>query len=202
VSRRRTATLGPHPARSDEDYTEAIVDAAGRCFARSGVDQTRVEDIAAEVGIARPNIYRYFASKDAILHAVVLNQMAKHQAMLAERFPFEGPAADIIIGWLVGGVYDAAPEAVALTRSGSTRITARELASSPEILDFIRRHWEPLLEYAHRRGELRPGVDVEAAAKWLMFLQFSYLALPELTPRRAELESELRAFVLPGLVRS
>jgi AcrR family transcriptional regulator len=202
MTRRLDTTLGPTAAGkgSDSSTSEAIVEAAARCFTRLGISGTRVEDIAVEVGIARPNLYRYFASKDAILHAVVLHEMGRIHVRLAERFPLEGPAADIIIGWLVSAIHDAAPETTALARQDSARLTARELASSPEVLALVQAHWEPLLRYARQRGELRPHLPVRASARWLLFLQFSYLSLPELTPSRDELEAELRAFVLPALV--
>ena len=60
--------------------------------------------------------------------------------------------------------------------------------------------WIPLLEYARERGELRDDLDVEKAAGWLAFVQFSYLALPEMVSSPADLEAELRAFVLPALL--
>lgn len=204
-SRRHTARLtqspAPDPAVTD-DPAAAIVEAAVRCFDRWGIPRTRVEDIAVEVGIARPHIYRYFASKDAIVHAVVMRQIRRHHRRLAERFPLEGPSAELIIGSLVSGILDTAsdPEMDFLIRPGSSHVTAQSLTSSPDVLAELRTHWTPLLEYARDRGELRPGVEIAAAARWLVFLQFSYLALPDLVPPPAELEAELKAFVLPALI--
>src|SRR5438445_623657 len=109
--KRHTATLAtsaPPDPEVARDPAAAIVDAAARCFARWGIPRTRVEDIAIEVGIARPHIYRHFASKDAIVHAVVLRQIRHHHRRLSERFPHQGPAADLIIGSLLTGVHETA----------------------------------------------------------------------------------------------
>lgn len=203
-ARRRDATLS-RSAEPDAavvaNPAAAIVDAAARCFARWGIPRTRVEDIAAEVGIARPHIYRHFASKDAIVHAVVLREIRLHHDRLADRFPLEGPASELIIGSLLSGIRDAAgdPDTAFLTESA--HVTARSLTSSPEVTAELRNHWIPLLEYAKRRKELRRGIDIDAAARWLVFVQFSYLALPEMVPAAEALEHELRAFVLPCLLR-
>jgi AcrR family transcriptional regulator len=203
--KRRTATLTPlsTPALTvSEDPAAAIVDAAARCFARWGIARTRVEDIASEVGIARPHIYRHFASKDAIIHAVVLRQIRQHHRRLAERFPHRGPASDLIIGSLLSGIRETAddPETAFLVDAEGSNLTARSLTTSPEVLAELRMHWIPLLEYARERGELRDDLDVEKAARWLAFVQFSYLALPEMVSSPADLEAELRAFVLPALL--
>src|SRR5882757_3954329 len=150
---RHSATLTPAFAPSREvaaDPAAAIVDAAARCFARWGIPRTRVEDIAAEVGIARPHIYRHFASKDAIVHAVVLREIRHHHRRLAKKFPHRGCAADLIVGSLLSGIYDAArdPDMQFLVGDDAAHLTARALTSSPEIVEELRAHWIPLLEYA------------------------------------------------------
>jgi len=44
-----------------------ILDAAERCFVRSGFHRTTMQDVAAEAGMSPGNLYRYFPSKDAIV---------------------------------------------------------------------------------------------------------------------------------------
>jgi len=185
------------------DPAGAIVNAAGHCFQKWGIARTRIEDVAEEVGIARPHIYRHFESKEAIVHAVVLREIRHHHLRLAERFPLRGPAEPLILGSLVSGIVDAAQDSdtAFLVRSDGASLTARMLASSEDVVAEVDRHWIPLLEYARRRGELREDVDIAAATRWLSFIEFSYLALPELVPDRGALTSRLKAFVIPALLR-
>lgn len=62
--------IGPMPKRVDRDARrEVVLDAAVRVFARKGFAASRVEDVAAEAGIAKGSVYLSFASRDALLAA-------------------------------------------------------------------------------------------------------------------------------------
>jgi AcrR family transcriptional regulator len=59
------------PSRPETDPTTdrhaRILDAAERCFVRSGFHRTTMHDVAAEAGMSPGNLYRYFASKEAMV---------------------------------------------------------------------------------------------------------------------------------------
>ncbi|MGW0481527.1 TetR/AcrR family transcriptional regulator [Nonomuraea sp. NPDC003214] len=58
------------PKRVDHDARrEEILAAAVRVFARKGFAATRIEDVAAEAGIAKGSVYLSFDSREAILEA-------------------------------------------------------------------------------------------------------------------------------------
>ena len=46
-----------------------ILEAAIAVFARKGFAASRIDDVAAEAGVAKGTVYLYFDSRDAILHA-------------------------------------------------------------------------------------------------------------------------------------
>ncbi len=52
-----------------EKMEQAIVDTAGILFERKGFNQTSLQDIAKEVGMARPSLYHYFENREQILAA-------------------------------------------------------------------------------------------------------------------------------------
>ncbi len=62
----------PQPARRQalqQRVAGAIVEAAARTLARAG-DRTNMHDVAAEAGVARATLYRYFPSRQALVEEV------------------------------------------------------------------------------------------------------------------------------------
>jgi len=64
----------PDPA---QDRQARILDAAERCFVRSGFHRTTMQDVAAEACMSPGNLYRYFRSKDAIVRALTERDRAR-----------------------------------------------------------------------------------------------------------------------------
>lgn len=62
----------------------AILDATNRLLATKGYEQVVMEDIAAEVGIAKGSLYRHFQSKEGLAAAVMLRLLLQtHQKLLS-----------------------------------------------------------------------------------------------------------------------
>ena len=55
----------------------AVLDAAGRLLARVGYEAMSMDEIAAEVGIAKGSLYRHFPSKERLAAAVLLRLAAR-----------------------------------------------------------------------------------------------------------------------------
>ncbi|MCU0883683.1 MAG: TetR/AcrR family transcriptional regulator [Beijerinckiaceae bacterium] len=72
------------------DHRTRILDAAHRCFVRSGFHRATMQDVAMEAGMSAGNIYRYFASKDAI----VAGLSARDRADIAQSFSGMGDVDD------------------------------------------------------------------------------------------------------------
>lgn len=57
--------------RKKADLRRAILVAARASFLQKGYEASRVEDLAAAVGVSVPTLYNYFPSKDAVLQALI-----------------------------------------------------------------------------------------------------------------------------------
>lgn len=76
--------------RRKEARPQEIVEAAMRLWAEKGFAATRLEDVAAEAGVAKGTIYLYFASKEALFEAalrqtlvVTMDAASEHMAAFA-----------------------------------------------------------------------------------------------------------------------
>ncbi|GAB4585086.1 TetR/AcrR family transcriptional regulator [Nocardia sp. IFM 10818] len=54
---------------------ERILDAALTCFGRNGIRRTPMDAVAAEAGLARSSVYRYFRQKSDLISAVLTREL-------------------------------------------------------------------------------------------------------------------------------
>src|SRR5947199_4148096 len=66
----RSKPMNPQVKVKADDTRARIMDAAEGLFRRLGFAKTAVADIAAELGMSPANVYRFFASKNAIVEAI------------------------------------------------------------------------------------------------------------------------------------
>jgi AcrR family transcriptional regulator len=86
----------PRPLRERlrEETANAIAAAAEQVFARSGIRDARMEDIAQQAGVAVGTVYNHFQDRDTLLQALVERRRAELVAKLDQlnidaKHPFE-----------------------------------------------------------------------------------------------------------------
>ena len=62
------------PPADDAEASQRIRDAARRCIDRNGVN-VRIAEVARELGVSRPTVYRHYPSGRAVLRAVALESI-------------------------------------------------------------------------------------------------------------------------------
>ncbi len=82
----------PRPDVSQK-RTAQILDAATVVFARSGVHQASMDDIAREVGLSKGSLYVYFESKDDIIAAIQQRLLNVDLEALRSFLAAPGPAS-------------------------------------------------------------------------------------------------------------
>jgi AcrR family transcriptional regulator len=86
------ASGGRH-ARRREQTRRKLLDAARALFARQGVDNTRINEITDEADVGFGSFYNHFASKEAIVEAVLAETVAGQGAAVdAVTHDLEDPA--------------------------------------------------------------------------------------------------------------
>lgn len=140
-----------------------ILEATFQVFLHKGYDGTRIEDVAARLGVTKGTIYFYFVTKEDLFSAMVQNFS---QALFADLTTFterlEGPASSRLqafIAFLYRSV-SMSPKGLALLR-----FLIAEGNRFPALIDAHRRHFvEPLFEQCRllisagvASGEFRPA---------------------------------------------
>ena len=62
---------------------DAIVEAVNRLLAEKGFDLMTVDEVAAEVGIAKASLYKHFPSKEDLAAAAMVRVLARAKVLLA-----------------------------------------------------------------------------------------------------------------------
>lgn len=149
--------IGVMPKRVDHvARRQEILQAAVRVFARKGFASSRIEDVAAEAGIAKGSVYLSFDSRDALLQAAFESYAAGSAQLLASLEP--GPALDRL-ATLVRRVV-----AMLAAHPDHARVLVDLWSAGPPLdMAAVYRDYREaiagLLRQAREEGALRPGID-------------------------------------------
>jgi AcrR family transcriptional regulator len=70
-----------------------ILEAAAKCFAKKGFNETSVKDIAAKVGVTKSMVHYYFDSKAHLLHEVLAYYNQRHLQRVTDQMQVVGDSA-------------------------------------------------------------------------------------------------------------
>lgn len=144
---------------------ERILDAAERCFARAGFHRSTMQDVAREAQMSPGNLYRYFASKDAIVIGLTerdrQNVMRDFASLEADR--------DVVgmLGQLARKHFQDEPRDKAVLCVEIWAEAGRNPAVRAMIEAFdaeIVQRLTAMVENGRRAGSLPPGIEAKAVA--------------------------------------
>jgi AcrR family transcriptional regulator len=198
---RRSPSQQIAPTSADE-ARERILAAAERCIERHGIRKTTMDDVASEVGLSRPSVYRYFADRDDLL----IELITRHARALLERarksISRQGSLADQIV------------EAILYTAEYSRRDPLTRHILDPDGTNLGKRMvasgasercraemWDPVLDAAVANNELPAGLARSDIHLWLG--DVTKLVMRGLEDGEGDVRryrSILRRFVVPAFV--
>jgi len=176
--------------RPDERPAE-LLEAALRIFAERGYANTRLEDIAAAVGVTKGTIYHYFATKEELLLRAIeyFHDQAFQpieQALEGRRGPVSATIR-LVLRRAFGQLDDTRLSVITLLVQGfaseAPHAYHQWLESGPA------RAWEilaELIEDGKATGEFRADVDSDVAARLAisgLILQFAWQRFADDAPR-------------------
>lgn len=143
----------PAKSRIAENNSEKILDAALTIFARFGLQGARLDQIAAQAEMSKPNLLYYFRSKDALYKAVLKRTLDIWLEALQGFDPEAAPAQAI-------SAYIAAKLAYSRDRPEASRLFAIEIIQGGTMLkDAIQGELAAIVEAKARtiRGWIAQG---------------------------------------------
>jgi TetR/AcrR family transcriptional regulator, regulator of autoinduction and epiphytic fitness len=141
---------------------DAIVAAVNRLLAEKGFDLMTVDEVAADVGIAKASLYKHFASKEALAAAAMV-RVLRLTAEVIEAQPASAPALDklqAVTRWALQ--VQLAGEMPTLPSQNSSLRT--ELLGSKAYIDLLMQVSDQLgawIEQAQTDGAIDPAIPSE-----------------------------------------
>jgi AcrR family transcriptional regulator len=157
--------------KQQSDRRNEILDAARRCFVRSGFDGASMQEICAEAGMSPGNLYRYFASKEELIAGIAERDRAEVAAEFASVDLSQGLFA--VLEGLAHHHFSERPDEQVLLCTEVMGQARRhpEIARISQNFDRDVRQWlRTLFEEGARRGDIPADVDIEPVITMLMII--------------------------------
>ncbi len=142
---------------------DAIIAAVNRLLAEKGFDAMTVDEVAAQVGIAKASLYKHFPSKEDLAAAAMVRVMRRAQAFLAQ-LPQSLPPLDklrAVVRWTMelklAGEMPSLP-----SQNSSLRATLIANADYMNGLIEVSDHLGAWIEAAQEEGLLNPQLPAIA----------------------------------------
>ena len=151
--------------------SEHILDAAERCFARTGFHRTSIHDICKDAGISPGALYVYFDSKEALIAGI----SERDRAEFADRLAALATAPDFLEALRVLGEKYFLEEPVDTNRMcidiGLESTRNPRVGEIHQRFDrFIVESFEKLFQKLKDEGRIAPTLDIPTVAKVFMVI--------------------------------
>lgn len=142
---------------------DAIIIAVNRLLAEKGFDAMTVDEVAAQVGIAKASLYKHFSSKEELAAAAMVRVMRKAQDFIAALPPQASALEQLraVVRWTMA--LKLAGEMPSLPSQNSTLRAA--LIANKDYLDGLMDVSDKLgawIEAAQAQGSLNPALPAIA----------------------------------------
>jgi AcrR family transcriptional regulator len=184
---------------------EKILAAARDLLGEVGIRRTSVDAVAKRAAVSRGTVYLYFTDKQALVSATLLRNSDTLRNQLAERLDLVGPLCEQLA---VAAEFSVLPQPgglIAMLREREPELLALiVLTESHSWINKSAQFWRPRLQAAQERGELRTGLDLDAAAEWVARTLYTASVVPSQrvdlrTSRAGRIGDYMREFLLCGL---
>jgi AcrR family transcriptional regulator len=178
---------------------------AAELLQRFGLARLTMEDVARGAGIARPTLYKHFASRDDLVAELMAQEIDTRHAPVMHELAGEAPT--------VAGFVDLFLKHLELGRAFALFDPVLDPASAPRaaelvfgsgaVAESVERLWMPILDRYEEAGVLRSGLSKPAVVRWLSYQQFWLIVHPTVLcgDDPVQLRYYVERFIVGGVVR-
>lgn len=186
------------PPGAEDEARRRIVQAAIACIDRAGLAKTNLSHIAAETGVTRQTVYRYFPSLTEILRAVALAGAEEFaERMRAHLSSFDSPVAVESVVFAVRSL-PTEPHLGLLLQAGEADLFTAGATTPPSFSLGTRILRDAEVDWAS--VGVTTDAELQGLAEVLMRLFMSFLQFPSTPPATDdELRDLVRRWIGPAL---
>lgn len=150
---------------------EHILDAAERCFARSGFHATSMQDICREAAVSPGALYVYFSSKEALIAGISERDRQEFQSRFAEvtdAADFFQALRDLGDAYFIEDPQHKRIMCVEIGLESTRNAQVGEIHRGVD--DFVRTSFEALFQRMIEQGRIKPDMDAGMLARVFMVI--------------------------------
>ena len=164
-------------SRDKSDLKELLIDAAEICFEKKGVAHTSMLDVAAEAGVSRTSLYKYYPRIDDVLQAAFVREFDRFEDKIVLKLTSCESAEDRLLETIVG-ISENVPKSSwigSLVSGPRTKTEEKALHVGRSALDErIRELIDEPLRALFEEGRLRTDVDRKMIIEWTRILVHAF----------------------------
>lgn len=195
ASESRESWAGDPPLR--RAARRRLIEAATCCVVRDGFAATSLSSVAAEAGVSRPTVYRYFADRHALLRATMLHAAGSLADDLSRHLrAFQQQPGRMAVEAMLYVLGEVPRNPLLAAMWGSTALDSAMLAdfTGAEVVAMARGALAELVKAAGWSD-----AEADEAVEWMLRVLLSLLVAPGPQRSQAALRGLLERRLLPAL---
>lgn len=190
--------------KTHSDPNQQILDAAKLCYKEYGISKTGMKEVSQTAQVARSTLYRYFASKDDVLIAVIKQEMASANETISIKLAKFSQPADLLVEGLILSFKEIPkrPLLHAIFVSDEDIKARRVIWGSNTIHEFADHLLDNFITPAVELGIMQDKAKPEVMAEWIYRILLSFLTLPSNWIKTdKQMREVLHLMLMPVLLR-
>ncbi len=179
---------------------QRIIDAAEQLIRDGGVGALRQDAVAAQAGLARSSLYRYFDSKEELVTAAVVQSTLRIGAQIQAAIGTDADPEQFLVQGIIDALEAMAADPLLHALTVPTSSRAMTKLANNALREGVRPLLEPVFVAAAEHGVLRPGVSVDDALRWLQVVSLGLMQAPSVVADLGALEDLLHLMLVPVLI--